>query len=63
MNIAKGGYGKNAKEAAFVEEGDNEPFVKIGNNEPLAKNGNWAGCNSKPLATRAIGSVHPARRR
>jgi hypothetical protein len=44
--ITKGKYGKHAKEAAFVVEGDNEPLTTRknwprmqGNNEPLATKG------------------------
>jgi hypothetical protein len=61
MYIAKGKYGKYAKEDASVKEGHNKPLSKEGDNKPLAKDGNWAGYNNKPLATRAIGCICHAR--
>jgi hypothetical protein len=33
--VARGKYGKYAKEAAFVKEGDNKPFVKGATTSPL----------------------------
>jgi hypothetical protein len=61
MYDANGEYSKNAKEAASIEEGHNEPLAKEGDDKSLAKDGNWAGCNDEPLATRAIGCVRRAR--
>ncbi len=55
--LTKDEYGKYAKEASFVKEGDNEPFAKEGDNKPVAQNGGWAGYNNDPLATKGNWAV------